>query len=232
MIYKNIIQAKFIERPNRFIALCEINKKVHKCHVKNTGRCKELLIKNCTVYLEPATLNSNRTTEFSLIAVQSQTEIINIDSQIPNKIVYDAILNGTINLPTLKSGINKISREKQYKNSRFDIFLETDSQKVFIEVKGVTLKQGNKALFPDAPTKRGLKHINELINATQNGYDSYIIFLIQMTYIDVFTPNYGTDKDFGLALKNAQKEGVNILAFNCYVTPDDISIKSQVSIEL
>ena len=162
MNYKKVIKAKFIERPNRFIAYCKINETIEKVHVKNTGRCRELLIPNCTVYLEESD-NANRKTKYSLIAVQKGNRLINMDSQVPNKVVQEALINKTIVLPGLDEEISFIKPEKTYGNSRFDIYLETENKKAFIEIKGVTLEEDGVVLFPDAKTERGVKHIKELI---------------------------------------------------------------------
>lgn len=175
MKYNKIVKGKFIERPNRFIAYCDIDGKVEKVHVKNTGRCKELLIEGCTVYLEESD-NPNRKTKYSLVAVEKGKRLINMDSQIPNKVVYEALENGLIQLPGLNEEITYIKPEQKYHDSRFDIYLETKNKKVFIEIKGVTLEENGVVMFPDAKTERGVKHINELIKAKNDGYECYIFF--------------------------------------------------------
>ena len=231
MNYKKIVEATFIERPNRFIAYCKLNGKVEKVHVKNTGRCRELLIPDCTVYLEESD-NPNRKTKYSLIAVKKGNRLINMDSQVPNKVVYEALINKTIILPELDEEIAFIKPEKIYGNSRFDIYLETENKKAFIEVKGVTLEEDNIVLFPDAKTERGVKHINELIEAKKDGYHSYIVFVIQMKDVKYFTPNIKMHKELGDALIQAQNTGVNILAYDCEVTPNSIEIKDEVNVKL
>ena len=231
MKYNNIVEAKFLERPNRFISYCEIDNNIEKVHVKNTGKCRELLIQNCTVYLEESD-NPNRKTRYSLIAVQKGDRLINMDSQVPNKVVYEALLNGKIILPELNEKIIKIKPETTYENSRFDIYLETKSKKAFIEVKGVTLEENDIVMFPDAKTVRGVKHINELVKASKEGYLSYVVFVIQMSYVKYFTPNDKMHKELGDALRFAKDNGVNILAYDCFVSSDTIEIKDEVKVIL
>lgn len=231
MIYENIVEAIFIERPNRFIAHCIVNGKEEVVHVKNTGKCRELLIPGCKVYLQEHD-NPKRKTKFSLISVIKGNRLINMDSQAPNKVAYEALINNQINLPGLKGDIKYIKPEKTYGDSRFDIYIETDTEKAFLEVKGVTLEEDGIVLFPDAKTERGVKHINELIKATDDGYLSYILFVIQMDNVKYFTPNIKMHKEFGQALKNAYSKGVNILAYDCDVTLNSLDIKNKVDIVL
>lgn len=232
MIYKNIKQGIFHERTNRFVAMIEIDGKIEKCHVKNTGRCKEILIPGVTVYVQDQD-NPNRKTKYDLISVKKENRIINIDSQVPNKVVYDWVVEGNF-----IEDLTHIQREKTYGNSRFDIYLETANKKIltekkiFIEVKGVTLEENNVAMFPDAPTIRGVKHINELIKASREGYEAYIIFLIQMEGIIKFKPNDQTHPEFGEALRNGKSKGLNILAYDCRVQPDRIKMRNPVPIDL
>ncbi|CEK29776.1 sugar fermentation stimulation protein [[Clostridium] sordellii] len=231
MIYENIVEAIFIERPNRFIAHCIVKGKEEVVHVKNTGKCRELLIPGCKVYLQEHD-NPKRKTKFSLISVIKGNRLINMDSQAPNKVAYEALINNQINLPGLKGDIKYIKPEKTYGDSRFDIYIETDTEKAFLEVKGVTLEEDGIVLFPDAKTERGVKHINELIKATDDGYLSYILFVIQMDNVKYFTPNIKMHKEFGQALKNAYSKGVNILAYDCDVTLNSLDIKNKVDIVL
>ncbi len=227
MKYKNIVESKFIERPNRFIAKVDINGKTETVHVKNTGRCKELLVKGSTVYLEKSD-NSQRKTKYDLIAVlKNGNLLINMDSQIPNDCIAKWLPNSG-----LFSEKAKIFREVTYKNSRFDFYIEDEYRKAFLEVKGCTLEENGVALFPDAPTVRGVKHINELISALNDGYEAYIIFIIQMKGITVFKPNDKTHKEFGDALRNAKQMGVKISAFDCLVKPDSIVIDKEVKVKL
>lgn len=226
MTYKNIVSGRFISRPNRFIAKVNINGQEKTVHVKNTGRCKELLIPGCKVFLAPSE-NPNRKTKFDLIAVIKKTEnkeiLINMDSQVPNLAAVEWLKKGS-----LFSKEALIKREVTFKNSRFDLYIEDDGRKAFIEVKGVTLENNGTAMFPDAPTIRGVKHINELIKAAKEGYEAYILFVIQMKGAKEFKPNNKTHKEFGEALKRAYASGVKILAYDCNVTPSTIEINSPI----
>jgi len=224
MKYDNILKGKFISRPNRFIAHIEINGKVEICHVKNTGRCKELLIPNAKVFVQENN-NSKRKTKFSLISVIKEKKLINMDSQIPNKIVHEWISDGN-----LIKDITLIKPESKYKNSRFDFYIETENRKAFIEVKGVTLENQGVVKFPDAPTERGIKHVKELCECMKEGYDAYIIFVVQMKNVLHFEPNVETHKEFAEALKEAKKQGVNILAVDCEVKEDSIKIMDYVKV--
>lgn len=231
MKYSNIKEAIFLRRPNRFIAFCEIDGKEEKVHVKNTGRCKELLIPGVKVYLEHSD-NPNRKTAYSLIAVRKGDRLINMDSQIPNKVVYEALASGALVLPGLEGRDIRVQPEKTYKNSRFDAYVETEKDKAFIEVKGVTLEEDGIVRFPDAPTERGVKHIYELIDAAANGFKAYIIFIIQMKDVKYFTPNVITHEAFGVALKEAVSKGVQVLAYDCTVESDFIILDSPVQVRL
>lgn len=224
--YSNIVEGIFIERPNRFIAYVEIEGCLEICHVKNTGRCKELLIKGVKVYLEPAT-NPERKTKFSLISVEKEGAIVNIDSQVPNKVIREWLETGALfSEPTL------IAQEKTFGNSRFDFYVETPEVKAFIEVKGCTLEEKGVIRFPDAPTERGVKHIKELIEARKLGYEAYIVFLIQMEKATWFEPNVKTHPAFGEVLKEAQEKGVEIICLNSYVTKDTIGVKERIPYKL
>ena len=224
MKYENIKEGIFVERPNRFIAHIEIDGDIEICHVKNTGRCKELLVPNSKVYVQEFD-SDKRKTKYDLISVYKSDTLINIDSQAPNKVVAEF-------LPKLFDDIMYVKPEAKYKNSRFDFYVETKTHKIFIEVKGVTLENDEVAMFPDAPTERGVKHINELIECMEDGYLAYIIFVIQMDKIKYFTPNNVTHKEFGDTLKNAKNKGVEILAFDCNITKDSITAKDCVDIVL
>ena len=231
MNYNKVVKAKFVERPNRFIAFCDIDGKIEKVHVKNTGRCRELLTDEAVVYLEESD-NPNRKTKYSLIAVEKGNRLINMDSQVPNKVVYEGLVNKKIVLPGIDEEITFIKPEKTYNNSRFDIYLETKSKKVFIEVKGVTLEEDNIVKFPDAKTERGVKHINELIEAKKDGYECYILFLIQMNNVLYFTPNNEMHKDLGDALINARNNGVGVLAYDSLVEFNSITINKEIKVIL
>lgn len=228
MIYNDIIEGIFIKRPNRFIAEVLINNKPEIVHVKNTGRCKEILQEGTKVYLQKSN-NPNRKTKYSLISAYKNDMLINIDSQIPNYVVYEALQNNKI--PNL-TNLSYLKKEQKYKNSRFDLYYEQHKRKGYIEVKGVTLEHNGLAMFPDAPTERGTKHVNELIDATQNGYEGYLFLLIQINNIYRFTPNYQTDEKFGNTLKKAYNAGVKILCYNSLVTKNEITIGEEANILL
>lgn len=231
MKYHQIIKATFIERPNRFVAYCEVSGVKEKVHVKNTGRCRELLIPGVIVYLEKGT-NPNRKTKYSLIAVEKGQRLINMDSQVPNQVVEEALKSGKIQLPDINEALIKVKREQIYGNSRFDFYLETEHKKIFAEVKGVTLEENGIVMFPDAPTERGVKHIEELISAKEEGYDCFIIFVVQMSEVSYFTPHKERHPEFAEALKRAQKVGVGILAYTCEVTEDSLAIEAPLPVEL
>ena len=230
MKYKEIKKAVFLERPNRFIAKVLVDGVEETVHVKNTGRCKELLIKGSTVYLSVSD-NLKRKTKYDLIGVDKITHNgilrINMDSQIPNDVVDEWLKKGK-----LFSKNAFIKREVFYNKSRFDFYIEDGSRKAFLEVKGVTLEENGIAMFPDAPTERGIKHINELITAVNDGYECYIFFVIQMKNVTAFTPNYKTHAAFGEALKKAYKSGVKILAYDCIVTDDSIVLDKEIKFYL
>ena len=226
MKYENIVRGIFKERPNRFIAKVEIDGKCETVHVKNTGRCKELLVPKAIVYLEKSD-NPLRKTLYDLIAVVKNGMLINIDSQIPNYVAEE-----WLKLGTLFSKNALIRREVTYKKSRFDFYIEDGDRRIFLEVKGCTLEENSVARFPDAPTERGVKHINELIECISEGYEAYILFVIQMKGVAYFEPNDKTHKAFGDALRNAQQKGVKILAFDCIVTPDSIEIDNEIKVRL
>ena len=219
MKYKNIKSGIFVERPNRFIAHCEIDGKTEVCHVKNTGRCKELLIPGCRVILEKSD-NPNRKTIYDLIAVYKGDVLFNIDSQAPNKVVLEW-LQGFEEIKFIKP-------ECKFENSRFDFYLETHDKKVFVEVKGVTLEAGGDFLFPDAPTDRGVRHIEELIKAKEQGYGAGIIFVVQADSVGTFYPNAKTHPQFAKALKKAIENGVFVGAFNCKVTENELCINQRL----
>ena len=230
MKYNTIEKATFIKRPNRFIAEVSIGGKTEVVHVKNTGRCKELLVDNATVYLEKSS-NPLRKTKYDLVGVEKNTDkgsiLINMDSQVPNQIAFEW-------LP--KSGLfskkAKIRREVTFGNSRFDLYVEDGERKAFIEVKVVTLENDGIAMFPDAPTERGVKHLNELVSCLEEGYEAYILFVVQMKGVKLFKPNDVTHRAFGDALRDADKSGVNVLAYDCIVTEESIEIRNPVNVKL
>lgn len=264
MKYEKIIKAKFIERENRFVARVELpDGEVSRAHVKNTGRCRELLLPGAEVYLEDhADRMGSRKLRYSLIAVRKAVAeaggsrvqrniLINMDSQAPNKVVGEALADGRIRLPGFTAGARqeaamdkkgaadqlRIKPETRFGDSRFDFYVEStgqeenpapDVRKAFIEVKGVTLEDGGHARFPDAPTQRGVKHIHELIQAREEGYGAYIIFVVQMEEVTDVSPNYKTHPQFGEALAKAEEAGVKILAYNCLVEPDRLEVKEPI----
>lgn len=227
MKYKNIVTGTFQSRPNRFIAMVEIDGKIEKCHVKNTGRCRELLLPDAEVYLEKSG-NPQRKTAYDLTGVKKGELLINMDSQAPNKAVKEWLEE-----EVYFKHVTFIKPECKYGNSRIDFYLETEEKrKIFIEVKGVTLEENGIARFPDAPTERGIKHIQELQQAVAEGYEAYILFVIQMKEILQFEPNDRTHQAFGDALREAQKHGVSILAYDCVVTRDSMRLDSPVKVQV
>lgn len=224
MKYKNIKQGKFVSRPNRFIANIEIDGNIEVCHVKNTGRCKELLVPGATVYVQEFD-SPLRKTKYDLISVYKGDRLVNMDSQAPNKVFKEWAKNHFKNASLVKS-------EVKYKNSRFDFYIEENDEKIFVEVKGVTLEDNNIVLFPDAPTERGVKHINELCDSVENGYKAYIFFVVQMSGVKYFTPNAKTHPEFAEALKTASQKGVNICCVDCIVTSDELKINNYVKVDV
>ena len=198
MKYYRIKEGKFISRPNRFIANIEIDGKVEVCHVKNTGRCRELLIPGENVLVEESD-NPSRKTRYDLVQVYKGNILVNMDSQMPNYLVREWIEKGNV-FP----GLTKLQMEKKYGNSRFDLYVEYQGKKAFIEVKGVTLEKNGTARFPDAPTERGVKHIRELTHCIEDGYEAWIFFIIQMGGVNCFAPNWSTHPEFGEELWSQQ----------------------------
>ena len=208
MKYLKTLQAKFIDRPNRFIAHVDLNGIVETVHVKNTGRCKELLIKGVTVILEESD-NESRKTKYDLIAVYKENfGLINIDSQAPNKVAKEWLES---------KDYTYIKPEYTYGNSRIDFYMEKDDRKYLMEVKGCTLERDGIGYFPDAPTERGVKHIYELIKAKEDGYEVSLAFVIQMEGVNEVLPNIETHPEFGVAIDDAKKAGVNIVFIKCRV---------------
>ena len=229
MKYHRIKQAEFISRPNRFIANVLIDGIAETVHVKNTGRCRELLSQGCTVYLEGSD-NPSRKTRYDLVAVEKIREgapplLVNMDSQIPNSAAAEWLEKGE-----LFTEQAVIKRESAYGASRFDFRIEDKGKISFLEVKGVTLENDGIVLFPDAPTERGVKHIRELIRAKREGFGAYILFVIQMKEVYEFHPNDIMHPEFGDALREAEEAGVSLLAYDCIVTPDSMTIDKPVRI--
>jgi len=241
MKYNNIREAMFLSRPNRFVAEVLIDGRKQKAHVRNTGRCRELLTEGARVYLEEhGGTGGARKTGYSLVAVEKPgdgtdtgSRLVNIDSNAPNRAVREALAGGTIILPGFPPPYIRIKPEMTWGASRFDFHVENAGGSIaLIEVKGVTLEDGGIARFPDAPTERGVKHVRELCSALDRGLAAYIIFVIQMRYITRFEPNDETHPAFGDALREASRKGVVILAYDCLVTPDGMRIAEPVDIKL
>ena len=226
MQYTNVMVGKFIARPNRFIAHVEIAGREEIVHVKNTGRCKELLLPGVTVYVQHFP-EGKRKTKYDLIAVEKQNILINMDSQAPNKVVQEWLV--------AKDPFGKITYLKpecKHGDSRFDFYLETAERKMFIEVKGVTLEEKGVVMFPDAPTERGVKHVQELRHCLEQGYEAVVIFVVQMEGMRYFTPNRRTHAAFAEALERAEACGVKLLALTCAVTPDSLTINGAIPVQL
>ena len=231
MKYNRVVPGVFLKRPNRFIAHVCIHGKEEVCHVKNTGRCKELLVPGCTVYCAVSD-NPNRKTKFDLIAVEKKVEsstlLINMDSQAPNAAVKEWLASGASPF----GQIDLLKPECRHGNSRFDFYLECNKRKIFIEVKGVTLEDDGVVLFPDAPTERGVKHVHELIQCHGEGCETYILFVVQMERARYFTPNRKTHPQFADALYEAKQAGVELLAYMCTVSPDEMKMDKPLEIKL
>lgn len=227
-MYKNIFKGHFVKRINRFLALVEIDGKLENVHIKNTSRCGEIFIPGAICYLEKSS-NPIRKTKYTLISAEKNGILINLDSQIPNKIIFDTIVEGKI-LSSLKPADMK--REVTYKSSRFDIsfYSKSEDKKYFLEVKGVSLEENGIAAFPGAPTTRGKKHLDELVDAVSEGYGAIIVFLIQLENANLLVPNYNMDKDFSMALIRAKENNVLLKAYNSIVTKDSIKINKEVPI--
>ena len=227
MRYERITQGSFLERPNRFLAYAELAGKKEVIHVKNTGRCAELLKPGAVIYVQESQ-NPERKTKWDLIAVEKGDRIINMDSQIPNRVVQEWIEEGN-----LFEDVRLVKPETTYCNSRFDLYVETgDKRKIFIEVKGVTLEENGVVRFPDAPSERAVKHLEELGHAVKEGYEAYVFFVIQMKGVRYFTPNRDTHPAFCDALKRAQAAGVHVLAYDCEVSADSIEVNEEVPVVL
>jgi len=225
-LYNNICEGIFHSRPNRFIAEVEVNGKLERCHVKNTGRCKELLVPKARVYVNRSD-KPERATNYDLVAVWKNERLINMDSQAPNKVFLEYLQSGQY-----MDGITHIKSESTYGDSRYDFYVEAGERKLFIEVKGVTLEADGVALFPDAPTERGIKHLQGLARCINDGYEAHVVFVVQMGDISHFTPNYITHPAFGITLSDVVKCGVKAVAYDGLVTPDSLTINKPVPVKL
>lgn len=230
MQYKKIVEGRFISRPNRFVAYVDIGGVETAVHVKNTGRCKELLTEGAVVYLEDS-MNSERKLRYSLVAVRKGDLLVNMDSQAPNVVAKEWLTKGAklCGMDTL----DVVKGEQFFGKSRFDFYIKDISgREGYLEVKGVTLESNRVVAFPDAPTERGVKHITELIEAKKQGYWAGILFVVQMEGVDLFTPNDITHKAFSDALRLAKENGVEIIVKECIVTPDSLAISKDVAVDL
>ena len=226
MQYGKILPASFLSRPNRFVARVEAEGEELVCHVKNTGRCRELLVPGATVWLEESP-NPSRKTKFDLIAVEKGDRLINMDAQAPNKVFGEWAAAGGF-----REGLTLLRPETTYGSSRFDFYWESSKSRGFVEVKGVTLEEDGVVRFPDAPTLRGVKHLDELAKAREAGYEAAVCFVIQMENVRWFAPNDETHPEFGQALRRAAQAGVEILAMDCAVTPQSLTMGKSVPIRL
>lgn len=224
MKYDNIRKCKFVSRKDRFTAYIELRGEIVPCHVKNTGRLKEILLPDTEVYVQEVN-SPDRKTKYDLIAARKGNRIINIDSIAPNLVIEE-------NLRRLFPDLVDYQKEKTFENSRFDFYVQTKNDNIYVEIKGVTQEFDNIACFPDAPTERGVKHIEKLIKSVKRGYKAYIIFVVQMKDVKYFTPNRIIHEHFAKVLEKANENGVNICAYDCIVEPDEISLNDNVKVVL
>ena len=224
MHYNHIEPAVFIDRPNRFIAHIETESGPQVCHVKNTGRCRELLIPGAKIFVQRC-VAPTRKTHYDLISVRKGEKLINIDSAAPNRVFAERVRAGG-----LFGDISLLRPETRFGSSRFDFYIEADGRRAFVEVKGVTLEENGVVRFPDAPTIRGERHLRELISCVEAGYDAYAVFIIQMKGVSHFEPNRETHPAFGEALRAAERAGVILLATDCRVTETEITAGDPVPI--
>lgn len=224
MRYGEILPAVFLSRPNRFIAHVLVKGEEVVCHVKNTGRCRELLRPEARVWLEKGT-NPKRKTAYDLVTVEKGRRLVNMDAQAPNKIFGEWALQ-------LEAGIRSVRPEVAFEDSRLDFLLETEQGRHYVEVKGVTLEEGGHVFFPDAPTERGVRHLHTLMRAVEQGHRATVFFVVQMADVLDFSPNDSTDPAFGQALRQAAAAGVQVLAFTCQVTPEEVTMDHQIPVIL
>ena len=224
MRYGEILPAVFLSRPNRFIAHVLVEGEEVVCHVKNTGRCRELLRPEARVWLEKGT-NPKRKTAYDLVTVEKGRRLVNMDAQAPNKNCGEWALR-------LEAGIRSVRPEVAFGDSRLDFLLETEQGRHYVEVKGVTLEEGGHVFFPDAPTERGVRHLHTLMRAVEQGHRATVFFVVQMADVLDFSPNDSTDPAFGQALRQAAAAGVQVLAFTCQVTPEEVTMDRQIPVIL
>ena len=225
MQYRNMIPGEFRSRPNRFIAKVMINGHEETVHVKNTGRCRELLTPGAAVWCQKSD-NPNRKTQFDLITVRKGERLINMDSQAPNIAAGEWLRSGGL------GKLENLKAETFHGDSRFDFSFLLEGKRCFLEVKGVTLENDGVCAFPDAPTERGVKHLNGLTQAAKDGYGAFVLFVIQMPDVKYLHPNDVTDPAFGAALREAAQNGVTVLAMDCAVTEDTMTIRLPVLVKL
>ena len=226
MQYSNVVEGVFVARINRFVADVVIDGEKTLCHVKNTGRLKELFVPGSRVFLEKAS-NQKRKYLYDLIAVYKDDVLFNVDSQCPNKLFSEWVQKGN-----LFSNVKILQPEKSFQNSRFDFYVEADDKKIWIEVKGVTLESEGVLLFPDAPTERGVRHIKELSFAAEQGYGAYVVFIAKTGAGSFFSPNKHTHPAFAEALKKAKEKGVEVICLGCDVAPNQIEIKREIPVKI
>lgn len=226
MIYENILPAIFVDRPNRFIAHVELNGKIEVCHVKNTGRCRELLTPGCRVYVQHQP-SPTRKTAYDLIAVEKGERLLNMDANAPNRVFNEYVRAGRF-----LRGWSVIRPETTHGDSRFDFYLESPGHRLFAEVKGVTLEDDGVMRFPDAPTERGVKHLEGLARCVQEGYEAWAVFVIQTEDVRWMEPNRRTHPAFADAMRQAAQAGVHLLALDCHTEPDRLEIRRPVEIRL
>ena len=224
--YSGVRRGVFVERPNRFIAHAELDGQPVVCHVKNTGRCRELLTPGAVIYLQESD-NPNRKTRYDLIAVEKGGLLINMDAQAPNRVFAEWVGAGGF-----QEGLTLLRPETTWGNSRFDFYWEASNRRGFVEVKGVTLEEDGAVYFPDAPTARGVKHVEELCACLEQGYEAALFLVVQMEGVAFWAPNDRTHPAFGTAVRRAAERGVQILAWDCKVTPDSITLRRPVSVRL
>lgn len=225
MTYENMVAGEFLDRPNRFVAHVGIRGEVCTVHVKNTGRCRELLAPGIRVWCQESQ-NPARKTKFDLICVEKGDRLINMDSQAPNAAVKQWLFSGGL------GELQDIRPETVHGDSRFDFAFQKDGRQCFLEVKGVTLEDAGVCAFPDAPTLRGAKHLRGLAKAAREGFGAYVLFVIQMEGAAYLHPNDATDPQFGAALREAARAGVQVLAYDCTVTPESMALRAPVEVRL
>lgn len=225
-LYQRVEEGTFLSRPNRFIAMVDINGSTVRCHVKNTGRCRELLVPGAKVFLS-ASDSPGRSTSHDLVAVMKGDLLVNMDSQAPNPVAAE----GLRLIPGFED-VTEIRREFSYGDSRIDIMAIAPGRRILVEVKGVTLEEDGVCMFPDAPTERGRKHIRELMRAADDGWEACILFVVQMEGMERFEPNRATDPAFAEALSEAAAAGVRIIAYGCDVAPDSMTLSYGIPMSL